>query len=78
MTMSFTKGHFYSLCCSNFSYATCLTSLKTLIIQIMVMTVRYSEDKNTGFIVNDLEQSLSIIFMWLHDSHKKTLAKIIS
>ena len=35
------------------------------------MTIRYSEDKNTGFIVNDLEQWLSIIFMRLHDNHLK-------
>ena len=40
-------------------------------MQIMLMTIWYSEDKITGFIVNDLEQSLSIIFMWLHNNHMK-------
>ena len=41
MTLSFNKGHFCDLCYSN-SYGTL----------IMPMTVRYSEDDNTGFIVN--------------------------
>ena len=35
----FYKGHFYGLCCSRFSYATCFTSLKTFIMQLMPMTL---------------------------------------
>ena len=31
----------------------------------------YSEKKNTGFIVNNLEQSSSIIFKWLNDNRMK-------
>ena len=40
-------------------------------MQIIPMIIPYSEDKNTGFIANDLEQWLSIIFMRLHDSRMK-------
>ena len=55
MTPSFAKGHFYGLCCLKFSYATSFTSLRTFILQI-ILIIQYSEDKNTGFIVNNLEQ----------------------
>ena len=40
-------------------------------MQIMSMIIRYSEGKNTGSIVNNLEQYLSIIFMWLHENRMK-------
>ena len=40
-------------------------------MKIIPMIIRHSKDKNARFIVNNLEQQLSIIFVWLHDNCMK-------
>ena len=70
--LKFHKGQFQDLRCSIFSYAVCFTVLRTLILQIMPTILHHiCARKSIEFVVNNSEQSSSILFEWLNNNYMK-------
>ena len=68
---SSTRVNFRDFVVQYFHIRYVLLSLRTLILKIMLTTLRFCADKSAEFVINSFEQSPTILLEWLNNNYLK-------